>query len=171
MLYSRLKTSKKFAGPLSPTSHVTAQLFSRRWRVFWSCYNADCQQRSNERLVVLPQTRSSSFHGLENISGLDGMKLFKNIQIYCWAVLPQARPSSIHSVKKSFRLMLCRVSTTFKWTVGRATPYTIQLILLVEGFVRMDGMDFFKNDQISGWAVFFFQHGTVLFTVLKNFFV
>ena len=154
MFCSRLKTFQLMAGPRSPKSPVTAQLFSRRWRIFSSWYNADCQQRSNERLVVLPWTRSSSFHGVQNISRLDGMKLFKNIQLYGWAVLLQTRPSSIHGVEKSFRLMLCRLSTTFNWTVGRATPNTIQLISRVEGFVRLDGVEFFKSDLISGWAVF-----------------
>ena len=81
MLCSHLKPFKFMAGPRSPTSPVTAQLILRRWRVisFW-CY-ADCQQRSKERLVVLPQTRSSSFHGGKQISSLDGMKLFKNIRV------------------------------------------------------------------------------------------
>ena len=94
MLCSHLKPFKFMAGPRSPTSFVTAQLISRRWRIFlhWSC--ADCQQPSNQRLVVLPQTRSSSFHGVKAFSRLDGMKLFKNIQRYGRTVLCQTRPSS-----------------------------------------------------------------------------
>ena len=152
------------AGPRSQTSPVTAQLISRRWKVisFW-CY-VDCQQPSNQRLVVLPQTRSSSFHGVKQFSRLDGMKLFKNIRFYGWAVLPQTRPTSFHGVEELFRLdvmhtfktiqvygwaasnipchgtahfetlknlfvvKLCRLSTTFKSTAGRAPPNTIQLI-------------------------------------------
>ena len=49
-----------------PNIPVTAQLNSRRWRIFsfW-CY-VDIHQRSNERLVVLPKTRSRSFHCVEN---------------------------------------------------------------------------------------------------------
>ena len=92
------------AGPRSPTSLVKAQLLSRRWRIisFWCC--ADFQQRSNERMVVLPQTQSSSFHGVEEASHLDGMKFFKNSRTYGWAVLPQTRPSSFHGVEKSFRM-------------------------------------------------------------------
>ena len=60
------KTFKLMVGPRSPTFSITAQLISRRRRFFsfW-CY-ADAQQRSNERLVVLPQTRSSSIHGVES---------------------------------------------------------------------------------------------------------
>ena len=153
------------AGPRSSTSPVTAQLISRRWRIvsFWYC--ADIQQRSNERLFVLPQTQSRSFHGVEKLSHLDGMKSFNHIRTYGWAVLPQTRPSSFHSVEEHFRLdvmqpcknihvygwavlpnipchgpadfaalknrvvlMLCRLSTTFKWTDGRAPPNTVPLI-------------------------------------------
>ena len=96
---SHAKTFKFMTGPRFPTSPVTAQLISRRWRIvsFW-CY-ADIKQRSNERLVVLPQTRPSSFHGVEELCLLDGMKLFKDIQTYGWAVLPQTRPSSVHGVE------------------------------------------------------------------------
>ena len=151
------------AGPRSPTSPVTAQLISQRWRIFsfWCC--ADFEQRSNERLVVLPQTRSRAFHGVENAFSLDGTKLFKNIPSYGWAVLPKTRPNCFHDVEEPFRLdvmqlckniqlygwaalpnipchrpfhfaalknqivlMLCRLSTTFKWTAGRAPPKTVQ---------------------------------------------
>ena len=152
------KIFKLMAGPRFPTSPVTAQLIS-----FW-CY-ADFQQRSNERLVVLPQTRSSSNHAVVSTFRPDGVKLFRNIQILGWVVLPQTRPSSFHGVEKLFRLdvmqpfqnysswwlscapqhpchgpahfaafnilvvlMLCRLSTTFKWTAGRAPPNTVQLI-------------------------------------------
>ena len=153
------------AGLRSQTSLVTAQLSSRRWRIvsFW-CY-ADIQQRSNERIIVLPQTRSRAFHGVEELFRLDGMKLFKNIRTYGWAVLSQTRSSSVHGVeelifmdvlqpckniqvygwvalpnipcpgpahfaalKNRFVLMLCRHSTTFKWTDGRALPNTAQPI-------------------------------------------
>ena len=81
------KTFKLMAGPRSPTSFVTAQLISRRRRffLFW-CY-ADFQQGSNERLVVLPQRRSSSYHGVEWTFRPDGMKLFKNIRNFGWFVL------------------------------------------------------------------------------------
>ena len=157
------KTFKLMAGPRSPTCPVTAQLILRRWSIvlFW-CY-ADIQQCSNERLVVLPQTRRSSFHDVEKPCHLDGMKLFKNIRTNGWTVLPQTRPSSVHGVqaficidvlqprkniqvhgwaalpnilchgpahfaalKNRFVLMLCRLSTLFKWTDGRAPPNTAQ---------------------------------------------
>ena len=92
MFCRRLETFKLMAGPRSPTSVVTAQLISQRWRIFsfWCC--ADFQQLSNERLVVLPQTRSRAFHGVEDSFYLDGRKLFNNIRIYGWAVLPKHGP-------------------------------------------------------------------------------
>ena len=76
-------------------------------------FYADCQQRSNQKRVVLPQTRSSSFHGVENYFRLHGVKLFKNTRFYGWAMLFQTRPSSFHGVEISFRLMLSRLLTTF----------------------------------------------------------
>ena len=77
LLCSHLNTFKLMAWPRSPTSPVTAKLISRRWKInsFW-CY-ADFQQRLNEWQVVLPQTRSSSFHGVEQVFRLDDIKLFK----------------------------------------------------------------------------------------------
>ena len=165
MFCSHVKTFKFMAGPRSSTSSVTAQLISQRWKIisFWYC--ADFQQRSNERLVVLPQTRSKAFHGVENFFYLDRTKRFKDIGTYGWAVLPQTRPSSFHGVEEHFGLdvmqlckniqvcgwaalpkipchgpahfaalknhflfMLCRFSTTFKWTHGRATPNTVQSV-------------------------------------------
>ena len=165
MLCSHVKTFKFMAGPHFQTSPIAAQLILRRWRIvsLWCC--ADIQQRSNEWMFVLLQTQSSSFHGVEDSSHLDGMKLFKNIRIYGWAVFPQTRPSSVHGVEKLFRmdvmqpckniqvdswaalpsipchglvrfaalktrfvLMLCRLSSTFKWTDGGAPPDTFPLI-------------------------------------------
>ena len=104
MLCRRVKTFKSKAGTHFPTSSVTAKLILRRWRIVWLWCCADIQQRSNERIFVLPQTRFSSFHGVEDFSHLDGMKLFKNTRLYGWAVLPQTRPSSLHGVEELFRL-------------------------------------------------------------------
>ena len=100
---SHLKPFKFMTGPRSPTSPVTAQLISRRQRCFSFWCFADFQQRLKEWLVVLTQTRSSSFHGVKTFSRLDGMKVFRIIQSYGWAVLPQTRPSSFHSLEELFR--------------------------------------------------------------------
>ena len=208
MLCSHVKTFKFMAGPHFPTSCVTAQLILRRWRIvsLWCC--ADIQQRSNERMFVLPQTRFSSFHGVEDFSHLDGMKLFKNTRTYGWAVLPQTRPSSFHGVEELFRLdvmqpfkhiqvdgwaalpnffchgpahfaalrnrfvlMLCRHSTTFKWTDVRAPPNTVQSSSRCwrTFFVWMKWSFSKTFELMAGWCSP--KHGPVLFTVLKNLFV
>ena len=101
------------AGPRSPMSFVITQLISRRWLFFTSWSYADGQQRSNQRQVVLPQTRSSSFHGVKAFSRLDGMKLFKNIQRYGRTVLCQTRPSSFQSVDQPFRRDVMHTFKTF----------------------------------------------------------
>ena len=117
---------------------------------------------------MFPQTRSSSFYGVETIFRLDGMKFFKNIQSSGWAVLPQTRPSfcsrcwkfffrsdvmqplqkiqvygwatlpnipchgpaHFAALKILFVVTLWTLTTTFKWTAGRAPPNRIQLISL-----------------------------------------
>ena len=102
IICSQLKPNMFMAGPRSPTFPVTTQLISRRWIFFSSWWYADCQQRSNQRLVVLPQTRSSSFHGVKAFSRLDVIRLFKYHHFYGWAVLPQTRPSFFHGVEQLF---------------------------------------------------------------------
>ena len=132
MLCSHLNTIKFMAGPRSPTSLVTAQLILRRWRIISLGCCADFQQRSNERMVVLPQTHSRSFHGVEDSFHLEGMKLSKNIRTHGWAVLPQTRPSSFHGVEEPFCLMLCSQLNTFKLMAGPrspSSPVTAQLFL------------------------------------------
>ena len=104
MLCSHLNTFRLMAELRSPTSPVTAQLFLRRWRIVWFWCCADFEQSSNERMVVLPQTQPSCFHGVANCFFLDFMKLLKNIRTYGWAVLPQTRPSSFHGVEEPYRL-------------------------------------------------------------------
>ena len=125
MFCSHVKTFKFMAGPRSSTSSVTAQLISQRWKIisFWYC--ADFQQRSNERLVVLPQTRSKAFHGVENFFYLDRTKRFKDIGTYGWAVLPQTRPSSFHGVEEHFGLDVmqpCKNIQVYGWAALPKIP-------------------------------------------------
>ena len=177
-LCSHVKTFKFMAGPRSPTSSVTAQLISRRWRIvsFWCC--AHFQHCSNERLVVLPQTRSRFFHGVDDYFYRVGIKLFKNIRTYGWVVLPQTRPSFFHGVEKPFRLNIKRWSL---W-LGRAPQHPLSrpsLFRGVEESFRFDVMQTFNNVQMKGFSTTFelmvgpcsSKHGPVLFTVLKNLFV
>ena len=133
MWCSKLKTFKFMAGPRSPTSPVTAQFILLRWKIISFCCCADFQQRSNERMVVLPQTRSSYFHGFKKPFHLDGMKRFKSLRTYGCAVLPQTRPRVPFTVLRNrFVWMLCSQLNTFKLMAGPRFPtisVTAQLIL------------------------------------------
>ena len=139
---------------------------------FW-CY-ADFQQRSNERLVVVPQTRSSSNHAVESIYCPDGVKLFKNIQNLGWVVLPQTRPSSFHGVEESFRLDVTQpFQNLSSWWLGRAPQHPLSRpssIRGVEDSFRFDVVQIFNNIQMNDWS-YSPKHGPVPFTVLKNLFV
>ena len=56
--------------------------------------------------------------------------LFKNIQVDGWAALPNNPchgPVHFTAVSMGIVLMLRKLSTTFKWTAGRAPPNTVQL--------------------------------------------
>ena len=95
--------------PLSlPSSNRGVEHFFSSWD------HADCQRRSNQRLFVLPQTWSSSFHGVESVFRLDDMKLFNNIQSYCRTVLCQTRPSSFQGVDQPFRLNVMQPFKNFQ---------------------------------------------------------
>ena len=119
------------AGPRSPTPPVTAKLISRRWSIFsWWCY-ADFQQRSNERLFGFPETRSSSFHGVEKTSRLDGKKLFENRQSYGWPCSPKHGPVPFTVFKNLFFWMLCSQIKTFKFSAGPRSPINPVTALLI----------------------------------------
>ena len=174
MFCSHEKTLKFMAGPRSPTSTVTAQLISRRWKLVLFCSCANFQQRSNERMVVLPQTQSRSFHGVEKPFHLDGMKLFKNIRTrsrsfhgvddffyldgmkcfknvrtYSWVVLPQTRPSFFHGVEEPFRLDAKPLSL---W-LGSAPLHPLSRpssFRGVEESFRFGNVQTFNNVQMNG---------------------
>ena len=163
---SHVEILKLMAGPSSRTSPVTVQFFSRRWKLisFWCC--ADIQQRLNERMVVLPQTRPSSFHGVDDFFYLAGMKLFNHIRTYGWVGLPQTRPSSFHGVEKPFGRDVKRSSL---W-LGHAPQHLLSrpsAIRGVEESFRFDVVQTFNNVQMNGWSCSP-KHGPGHFTVLKT---
>ena len=70
-------------------------------------------------------------NGVEVHFRVDVMHPCKNIQVYGWAVLPNIfchGPAHFAALKTRFVLLLCRHSTTFKKTAGRAPPITVPLI-------------------------------------------
>ena len=141
--------------------------------VFFWCY-ADFQQRSNERLVVLPQTRSSSNHAVESTFRPDGVKLFKNIPILSWVVLPQTRPSSFHGVEELFRLDVMQFFRKHSsWWLGRAPQHPLSRpnsFRGVDDSFCFDVVPIFNNVQMNGWSCSP-KHGPAQFTVLSQLFV
>ena len=137
------------------------------------CY-ADFQQRSNERLVVLPQTRSSSIHGVESTFRPDGVKLFKNIQSLGWVVLPQTRPSSFHGVEEPFRLNIMQPFRKHSnCRLGRAPQHPLSRPKSFRGVklcFRFDVMQTFNSVQMNGWSCSP-KHGPAQITLLSQLFV
>ena len=77
--------------------------------------------------VVLPQARSISIHNVEKLFRPSVMQPFKSIQADGWAALPNIPchgPAFFTALNTVFVLMICRLSTAFKWTAGRAPPNT-----------------------------------------------
>ena len=122
MFCSHVKTFKFMAGPRSPTFLVTAQLVLRCWRIISFWRYAGIQQRTNERMVVLPQTRCRSFHGVENLSHLDGMKRFKNMELMAVPSYSKHDPVLFTVLKNHFVWMLCSQFNTFKLMAGPRSP-------------------------------------------------
>ena len=140
--------------------------------LFW-CY-ATSQQRLNERLVVLPQTRSSSNHGVESTFRPDGSKLFKNIPNLGWVVLPQTRPSSFYGVEKPFCFDVMQpFQKLSSWWLGRAPQHPLSRPSSFHGGKhghRFDVVQTFNNVQMNGCSCFP-KHGPAQFTVLSQLFV
>ena len=103
-----------------------------RWKTFSSWSHADCQQRSNQRLVVLLQTRSSSFHCVENNLLVGTVWSFlKTFKVVVGSCSPKHSPFSLTVWKNFFVSMLCTRLKPFKFMTGPrspTSPVTAQLI-------------------------------------------
>ena len=122
MLCNHLKTFKLMAGPRSPTSPVTTQLILRCWKIVLFWCNADFQQRSNERLVVLPQTRFSSYHGVENTFNSMVWNFSKTCKSMARPCSLKHRPVRFTILKKLFVWLLCSHLKTIKLIAGPRSP-------------------------------------------------
>ena len=125
------KLFKFVVWPRSPTCSVTAQFILRRWKIVASWCCADFQQRSNERMVVLPETQSSSFYGVKNFLRLDGMKLIKTFEVMAGPCFSKHSPALFTVLKNFFVWMSCSHLETFKFKAGPRSPrssVTTQLI-------------------------------------------
>ena len=122
MFCSHVKTFKFMAGPRSPTSPVTAQVISRLWRLvsFWCC--ANFEQRSNERMVVLPQTRSNAFHGVKELFLWMVWSFSKTVELEAGPCSPKHGPVLFTVMKNVFVWMLCSHVKTLKLMAGPRSP-------------------------------------------------
>ena len=79
--------------------------------------------------AVLPETQPKILDGVKRPFCLDVMQPFKHSEVHGWAALPNILchgPAPFAALKNHFVLRLCRLSTTFKWTAGRAVSNTVQ---------------------------------------------
>ena len=124
--------------------------------------------------AVLSQTQPEIFHGVEKPFRLDVMQPLKHIQVHGWAALPNYPghgPAHFAALKNHFAWMLCRFSTTFKWTDGRAPPNTFPLISRCWKLFSSGWYEAFQKHSNLWLGRVPPKHGPVPFTVLKNFFV
>ena len=114
-----------------------------------------------------------SLHGVEETFRLDVMQADKYNQVYGWAALPNIplHGQTHFSVSKCFFvLMLCKVSTTFKRTAGRAPKTRHNSITALKNLLVWMLWNFsitFKS--VAGPCSP--KHGRTPFTVLKKFFL
>ena len=126
----RLSTTFKWTAARAPPNK--SQLISLCWKQFFRPDGMKLFKNiQSYGLAVLPQTRPSSFDGVEKNFCFHVMQPFKSIQVYGWAALlniPCHGPAHFKALKNLFVVMLWWFSATFKWTAGRAPPNKIQLI-------------------------------------------
>ena len=144
------------------------------WKTFSSWLYEATQKLSSLWLGRAPQTRPSSFHGVEEHFRLDVMQPIKHLQVDGWAAppnIPCHGPAHFAALKNQFVLMLCRLSTTFKWTDGRAPPNTFPLISRCWRLFSSGWYEAIQKHSNLWLGRVPPKHGPVPFTVLKNFFV
>ena len=81
---------------------------------------------------------------------------FKNIQVDGWAALPNIPchgPAHFTALNIGPVLMLCKLSTTLKWTAGRAPPNTVQLNSRCWVNFSSGWLEAFKKHSNFGWVV------------------
>ena len=102
------------------------------------------------------------------------MKLFKNIAVVSWVVLPQTRPSSFHGVEEPFRLDVMQpFQKHSSWWLGRASQHPLSRPSSFYGGklgYRFDVMQTFNNVQMNGWSCSP-KHGPAHITVLSQLFL
>ena len=126
MLCRLSPTIKWSAGRVPPN---TVEFISRCWKKFSPGWYEPFQKHSNLWLGRAPQhlfPRPSSFRGVEAFFRLVVMQTFNNVQIIGSSCSPKHGPAHFTMLKNNFASVLCRLSTTFKKTVGSAITNTVQ---------------------------------------------
>ena len=131
MLCSHLKTFNLMAGPRSRTSLVTTQLISRRWRIVSSWCYADFQQRSMERLVVLPETRVSAVTVLKKFFVWIALSFSKIFERKAGLRFSKRGPVLFTVLKIFFVGLLCSHLETFRFMAGPRPPTSIVTAQLI----------------------------------------
>ena len=129
LMLCRLSTTFKWTAGRAPPN--TVQLNSRCWVNFLSGWLEAFQKHSKSRLGRAPPNTAQFLSRCCKTFFVSMLcSHFKNIQVDGWAALsniPCHGPAHFTAVNMGIVLMLCRLSTTFKWTAGRAPPNTVQL--------------------------------------------
>ena len=128
LMLCRFSTTFKWTDARAPPNRFP--LISRCWRLFSSRWYEILQKHSNLWLSRAPPNTAQFLSRCWKTFSFDVMQPIKHIQVYGWAALPNILcrgPARFTALKNHFVLMLCRLSTTFKWTDGRAPPNTAQL--------------------------------------------
>ena len=125
----RLSTTFKWTAGRAPPN--TVQLKSRCWVNFSSGWREAFQKHYNFKLGRVPSItaqflsrcwRTILFQCYAAVS-----KTFKLMAGPALPNIPCHGPALWTALNMGIALMLCRLSTTFNWTAGRAPPNTVQL--------------------------------------------
>ena len=102
---------------------------------------------------MLPQTRSSSNHGVESTFRPDGVKFFKNIPNLGLVLLSQTRPSSFQGVKEPFRLDIMQPFRKHSnWWLGRAPQHPLSRPNLFRGVKLSNLLMFSRLSTAFKWT-------------------
>ena len=130
LMLCKLSTTFKWTAGRAPPN--TVQLKSRCCVNFSSGWREAFQKHSNFRLGRAPPNTAQFLLRCWRTFLIKMLcSHFKNFQVDGWAALPNIPchgPAHFTAVNIGIVLMLCKLSTTFKWTAGRAPPNTVQLI-------------------------------------------
>ena len=173
MFCSHVKTLKLMAGPRSPTSPVTAQLISRRWRLVSFCGCADFNNVQMNGWSCFLKDGRTHFTVLKDLFLWLVWSFSKTFELVAGPCFPKHGPVPFTVLKNGFVWMLCTHVKTFKFMAGPCSPtspVTAQLFSRRWRIVSFWCCATFNNVQMNGWWCFP-KHCPAHFTVLTTFFI